>query len=288
MEAERQTRLSSCRRFTEAHIRLHPLPSQRQGRASGLNMKFGILGYGNLGKAVASALVCSGEVSVSDISVCDISGEALSLAEKEHYRVYPISELNRMIADADVLCLVVKGYVFEELAPSIDKQTLKDKLVISFMAGVTIERLAGLIGNTMQIARAMPSLAIARNEGIIAYTKLPEPVAAIFDRFGYAFEVEPENIEKVTAFSACGLGFAAYLIDAFKSAGENLGFDSDTAAHIAALTFNNACDTGNFRDTVKAVATPGGATEQGINHMEASNVYAIVSDAMQKAYKKMS
>lgn len=249
-------------------------------------MKFGIIGYGNLGKALASALLGTGDVTAQEINVCDLSKEALSLAEKEHFRVYNIEDVNQMLIEADVICLVVKSYVFEELAKTIDQSTLKGKLIISFMAGVTIEKLASLIGEA-NIARAMPSLAIAKNEGVIAYTKLPSEVETILKKFGFAFETEPENIEKVTAFASCGLGFAAYLIDAFKTAGEELGFPPDTADKIAALTFQNACDIGNFRNTVKAVATPGGATEQGIVHMHSNDVYKIISDAMQKAYEKM-
>lgn len=270
-------------------------------------MNFGIIGYGNLGKAVASALIGTGDVKARDIHICDKSIDALSIAEKERFNVYTIDSLNSLINASDVICLVVKGYVFEELAKQIDPKSLKNKLIISFMAGETIEKISSLfidaqfVGDPTDvrtgenvvfskpvIARAMPSLAIAENEGIIAYTKLPAEVAAIFDKFGYAFETEPEAIEKVTAFASCGLGFAAYLIDAFKTAGEALGFPADTAGRIAAQTFKNACDRGDFADTVKAVAVPGGATEQGINHMNNSDVFAIVAEAMQKAYMKVA
>jgi len=140
----------------------------------------------------------------------------------------------------------------------------------------------------VRLARAMPSLAIATNEGVIAYTKIPEEIAIIFNKFGFAFETEPEVIEKVMAFAACGLGYAAYLIDAFAAAGEAMGFSPDTASHIAALSFKNAGDIGNFRETVKAVATPGGATEQGVNYMDECKVYGIVAGAIQKAYERMT
>jgi len=90
------------------------------------------------------------------------------------------------------------------------------------------------------------------------------------------------------AFASCGLGFAAYLIDAFSTAGQAMGFSPDVAAQIAALTFKNACDRGDFRGTVKAVATPGGATEQGVLHMEKSKVFDIVAQAVRSAYERMA
>ena len=250
-------------------------------------MKYGIIGFGNLGKAFASALLCTGDVSANEIYVCDKSPTSLANAEKETYHTYPIEKINQMIKDTDVVCIVVKGYIFEELSKTIDKKALEGKLVISMMAGEPFEKIYSLLGD-VTLARAMPSLAIATNEGVIAYTKVPDEVSEIFSKFGFAFETEPDVIEKVMAFAACGLGYAAYLIDAFAAAGEAMGFSLETASHIAALSFKNAGDIGNFRETVKAVATPGGATEQGVNYMDVCDVYGIVAGAIQKAYERMT
>ena len=250
-------------------------------------MKFGILGFGNLGKALASALICCESVTPDEIYVCDKSSEAIEAAESKSHHAFPISQINDFIKAADIICITVKGYVFEEISKLIDKKILKDKFVISMMAGETFEDIYSLIGN-VHLARAMPSLAIATNEGVIAYTKVPDEVADIFSQFGFAFETEPDVIEKVMAFAACGLGYAAYLIDAFAAAGEAMGFSLETASHIAALSFKNAGDIGHFRETVKAVATPGGATEQGVKYMDKCGVYDIVAMAIQKAYERMT
>jgi len=250
-------------------------------------MKFGILGFGNLGKAFSAALRYTGKVMRSDIYVCDNSAEALTIAEIESYNTYTIDDVNKMIKDTDILCITVKGHVFDIISKQIDKKALKGKFVISMMAGETFEKVYSQIGK-VDLARAMPSLAIATNEGVIAYTKVPDEVAEIFQQFGFAFETEPDVIEKVMAFAACGLGYAAYLIDAFAAAGEAMGFSLETASHIAALSFKNAGDIGNFRETVKAVATPGGATEQGVNYMDKCGVYNIVAMAIQKAYERMT
>jgi len=250
-------------------------------------MKFGIIGFGNLGRAFAAAMLYTGKVMRDDIYVCDNSQEALSVAKIESYHSFEIEKINEMIKNTDIICITVKGYVFEELSKKIDKKALKGKFVISMMAGETFEKIYSLIGK-VDLARAMPSLAIATNEGVIAYTKVPDEVSEIFEKFGFAFETEPEIIEKVMAFAACGLGYAAYLIDAFAAAGEAMGFSLETASHIAALSFKNAGDIGNFRETVKAVATPGGATEQGVNYMDKCGVYNIVAMAIQKAYERMT
>jgi pyrroline-5-carboxylate reductase len=248
-------------------------------------MKIAIIGFGNLGRALAEGLVRSGTASGNDICVCAKSAETLDRAARE-YGFQATPDVNAVVRDAETVFIVVKGYVFEALAPTIDRSLLMGKTVVSFMAGVPFEKLYALLG-AVNIVRAMPSLAIAVCGGVIGYTQAPKPVEELLHKLGYAFEVPPEDIEKVTAFSGCGLGFAAYLIDAFAAAGERLGFSPEMSTKIAAQTFKNAVDRGDFKNTVKAVATKGGATEQGVLHMDACGVYSIVAGAVQKAYDRM-
>ncbi len=248
-------------------------------------MKIAIIGFGNLGHSLAEGLIKSGTSAGKDICVCDKAPEVRALAASK-YDLCVTDNVNTAIRNAEIIFLVVKSYVFEELAPAIDRDLLKGKTVVSFMAGVQFDTLYALLG-TVELVRGMPSLAIAVCDGVVAYTKAPEHVAGIFHKLGYAFEIAPEDIEKVMAFSSCGLGFAAYLIDAFAAAGEKLGFSPETCAKIAARTFKNAIDRGDYKSTVKAVATKGGATELGVMHMDASNVYEIMAEAVQKAYDKM-
>ena len=195
------------------------------------------------------------------------------------------NDINSAIKNSDVIFLTIKGWVFAEISAEIDRTLLQGKTIVSCMAGETQDSITAKIGD-VTLVRAMPSLAIAFLEGVIGYTKAPDALREIFQRFGYAKETEHENIEKFMAFSACGLGYAAYLIDAFAVAGEKMGFSIETAAEIAALTFKNAVDRGGFKNTVRAVATPGGATEQGINYMNSADVHGIVAQAMQKAYER--
>lgn len=250
-------------------------------------MKIGIIGFGNLGQALASGLVDSGCIGDGDLYVCEKDPEVRAAAAAKPYSALASEDVNFVIKNSDVVFLTVKSYVFEELSADIDRSGLAGKTVVSFMAGVSFETIYSLIGE-VALVRAMPSLAIAARDGVIGYTAAPPEVSDIFSKLGYAFETAPENIEKVMAFSSCGLGFAAYLIDAFASAGQTMGFSSGIASQIAAQTFRNAVDRGGFRETVNAVATPGGATEQGVRHMEESGVYDIMAAAVRKAYERMA
>ena len=250
-------------------------------------MNIGIIGFGNLGRALVQGLVRSGSAIPGSLFVCEKDPEGRALAGAEPYRAEASEDVNLIIDKSDVVFLTVKGYVFEELAAVIDRSKLASKIIVSFMAGVPFDRIYALIGE-VALVRAMPSLAISVCDGVIGYTESPPEVEAIFRKLGYAFRVEPGALERVTAFSGCGLGFAAYLIDAFAQAGEAMGFSPEVSARIAASTFINAAKRGDFKETVKSVATPGGATEQGVLHMGERGVRDIVGQAVQRAYDKMA
>ena len=250
-------------------------------------MKFGIIGFGNLGRALATGLLKSGCAGEGDLFICEKTPEGRSVACAGPYNAFASEDVNAVIKGADVVFLTLKSYVFEELSCLIDRELLAGKPIISFMAGVPFDRIYALLGE-VSLIRAMPSLAISVCDGVIGYTKSPPAIEEIFHKLGYAFETEPENIERVTAFSGCGLGFAAYMIDAFAAAGQTMGFSPETSAHIAALTFSNAVTRGDFKETVKSVATPGGATEQGVLYMDGRGMYDIVAQAMRKAYERMA
>ena len=250
-------------------------------------MKIGIIGFGNLGRSLASGLIMSDCVNQGELFVCESSEITREIAQNEPFYAHATADVNDVISASEIVFLTVKSYVFEELSRIIDRRALQGKTIISFMAGVPFEKIYSLIGD-VNLVRAMPSLAIASCEGVIGYTKTQPDIAEIFHKLGYAFETEPENIERVMAFSACGLGFAAYLVDAFCAAGVAMGFSQEVSTQIASMTFKNAVDRGNYRDTVNAVATKGGATEAGILYMNSHEVYNAVANAVQKAYEKMT
>ena len=250
-------------------------------------MKIGIIGFGNLGRSLTLGLIRSYSTGVGDIYVCDNDPEVLEIAKKAPYFTNASSDPVYVIKNVDVVFLVVKGYIFKEMAKSFKTHLFTGKTVVSFMAGETFEKIYSYIGK-VDLVRAMPSLAIATNDGVIGHTKTTPAITDIFNRLGYAFETEPDSIEKFMAFSACGLGYAAYLIDALSSAGQAMGFPEEACTEIATITFQNAINRGDFRQTVKAVATQGGATEAGVAHLNEIGIYNIVEDAVRIAFEKMT
>jgi len=248
-------------------------------------MRISVMGVGNLGSSLISGLRGSGVVA-EDMMILVRDGKTASAAER--FGIAATSDINEAFDFADVIFIVVKSYVFEEFLPQLKLPVASGKTVVSFMAGYPLSKLEEKLGaDGVSIVHAMPSIAIAQNSGVIGYTAAPPEVAALIRSLGYALEVSSEGIGQIMAFAACGIGFAAHLIDAFAKAGERFGFSHEEAQKIAAMTFRDALSSGDFAETVGRVATKGGATEQGILHLDSSDVEGIIATAMQKAYDRM-
>lgn len=249
-------------------------------------MKIGIIGFGHLGKALGKGLLYRNIVSENEIFVLSKSSSTQDIAEKE-YGVQVCCDINDLIRKADILFWVLKRNAFTEVCNNIQTD-ITQKINVSFMAGMTIKSMQEELGE-VSVIRAMPSIAIDKANGVIGYTNTNDVIVKeIFNKLGYAIEIEENDIEKVTAFSACGLGFAAYILNAFQLAGQNFGFTPEVCEKIVSMTFGSVIEMGNFEKTTNAVATKGGATEQGIIHFMENDIKGIINEAMNRAFTRMT
>lgn len=249
-------------------------------------MKIGIIGFGHLGKALTNGLIYKGISSKDNIYVLAKSEKTINIAKNE-YGVHVCVNINEIIKESDILFWILPSSSFSIVCDEIIGQDILNKSHVSFMAGVTIAEIKSMIGN-VHVTRAMPSIAIEKADGVIGYTEtMNEYIDNLFHELGYSFKINENDIEKVTAFAACGLGFAAYILNAFQTTGESLGFSKDISKKIISNTFISAINMGNFAETASAVATSGGATEQGIICFDENNIQDIIDSAVNRAYKKM-
>ena len=248
-------------------------------------MKIGILGYGNVGKTFAAGLVKSGFADLGEIYVYNRGAERCAEALLTGLNVCMTPA--ELFEKADLIFIAVKGFAFDEICAENDRGALLGKSVVSFMAGMTTAEIKQRLGVECEVIRIMPTLAMADLMGVSGAVKNNnEYIKRMFSSMGFYFEVEETDIEKVTAYSGCGLGFAAYLLNAYVKAGEALGFDGKTSEEITRLTFAGALKSGNYEQTVKKVATKGGATEQGVSFMNERNVEDLICGAVKSAYDK--
>lgn len=250
-------------------------------------MNIGVIGFGNLGESFVIGVLNQKIIDKRNIYVCAKSEESLVKAWSG-YGVNVSNNVNDIIRNSDIVFFVLKEQAFVSISKSIDKKVLREKIIVSFMAGIEIERIKTLLGIEKNVVRAMPSIAIKNGNGVIGYTGAKESdlvMEKIINKLGYTILMKEEDIEKITAFSACGLGFAAYVLTAFVKAGIGLGFSQSVSQSIVDQTFKSAIEMSDYSKIIATVATNGGATEHGLNFFEQNHLNNIINDAIQCSYR---
>lgn len=250
--------------------------------------KIGVIGFGNLGKAFVQGILAQKLCGREDILICAKSDETLALA-RERYGVFATSDVGRVVQESGYLVLSVKKNVFFDLAPKIHQANPENKTVVSFLPGLSIAQIREMLGADIEIVRVMPTVAISEANGLLGYTPTDDrALVALLHALGFAFETKESEIEKVTAYAACGLGFAAYLIEAYIRAGVALGFDPQTSKKIAEANFAGALKRSDYKATMREVATKGGLTEHGLAYMTQSGVEKNISAAVASVYQRIT
>lgn len=226
-------------------------------------------------------------MSNSDIYVTANSKETREKAKTE-YGVSVCLTNVELIEKSDLIFISLPLKAFYAEFNDFNHYSAEGKCFVSLMAGVTLDQLRKSLGNH-KIIRAMPNLGIENNDGVIGYTNTDdERVIELLNHLGYAFAVPEEKIEKVTAFASCGIGFSAYILNCFCEAGKNLGFSEEISHRIVENIFHNALQSTDYSKLVRSVATKGGATEAGIESFETDRISQTITDAIHKAYRRMT
>jgi len=255
-------------------------------------MKYGFLGCGNMGGALARALANV----TTDISISDRSGAAASIAE-ELSCTY--TQTRMVVSDCDRIFLAVKPHQIPDLLQSFaDDLKVRKPLLISMAAGISLDRIAQEIGDNIPVIRIMPNTPVAVSKGVIPYccnAMVQERDLQDFlqdMRYAGFWDPLPETLmDAVSALSGSGPAYAYLFMEAMADGAVACGLPRAKALRYAAETLAGAAEMliqtnlhpGQLKD---AVCSPGGSTIAGIQALEKHGFRGAVMDCITAAYQK--
>ena len=168
-------------------------------------MKLGFVGTGAITEAVVTGLM----KSRSDISAIVVSprsaGRCIPTGRDVSDRAR--GRDNQDVVDsADIVFLAVRPQIAEEVVKAL--RFREQQQVVSFIAAVQIEALAGWIGVPVTITRTIPLPFVAELRGATAIYPPNEQVAELFSSLGTA--VQAENLKQYDLFGAASALMATY------------------------------------------------------------------------------
>lgn len=259
--------------------------------------KFGFIGTGNMGSALARAVRKS--VDGSDIMLADSSAaKAYSLAEELGCRA---ADNKAVAAEAQYIFLGVKpqmmSKMLSEIAPVLAARS--DRFVLVTMAaGLKIAQYTEMLGTKYPIIRIMPNTPVSIGEGVILYSvnddvfmdEISEFSAAL-SKAGMVDLIDEGLIDAASALSGCGPAFVYIFAEAMADAAVECGLPRAKAIEYAARTISGAGKlitvSGRHPAELKdAVCSPGGTTIAGVHALENDGFRAAAMDAVKAAFDK--
>ncbi len=185
--------------------------------------KIHFIGGGQMAEAIIRALINAKKAAPRDFSVFDVDPDRRAFLQKT-YGVETTLTSQAGLSAADLIVIAVRPQ--DDLAgvgKAIKQGAGADAVVVSIVAGVTLARLAELVGGSRAIARVIPNTLTDTGFGYsgVALNEhaRPEQVDAFLNGFGKAQHLEERLIDIFTGFSVAGPNYIYYFIESFVDAG---------------------------------------------------------------------
>lgn len=254
------------------------------------NKKIGFIGTGKMGEALIKGILHARLVPSGSIYASDMDHVKLHVLEKE-LKINICKENCDAVINSDILIIAVKPLTVPAVINEI-KSSIKNQLVISIAAGVTIDTYEKNLPIGTKVIRIMPNIAAIVKEAASAIcpgsavSKDDTAIAStIFNAIGRTVILQENLMDAVTGLSGSGPAYIFMIIEALADGGVHEGLDRNTSKLLAAQTvlgaakmvLEGANHTGELKDMV---TSPGGTTIRGLRVMEEQGIRIAMMNAV--------
>jgi pyrroline-5-carboxylate reductase len=250
-------------------------------------MRVGFVGSGNMAAGLArgwaaardeqgapeAMLFADADPAKAEALAKEVGGEALTG--------------NVAVADgADLVVLAVKPNILDEVAPDLLQAGTP---VLSILAGTTIETLHRALPG-IDLIRVMPNLGAQLRQAVLCVVYAEkvgsaerERVAGLLSLVGDVIELDEELIDAATAIMGCSPGYLALMAEVLVEAGVREGLTQEQALRMVARSMSATGGLLDLHDPgalKRAVASPGGMTEAGLDALEERKIQETLNAAV--------
>ena len=254
-------------------------------------MKYGFIGCGNMGGAIAKAL----SQNTKDILITDRSGKAKALAEELGITYGSVEEA----AACDNVFLGVMPHMMQGVLAPLQGILAENKpLLITMAAGLEIAKIEAFAGTKLPVIRIMPNTPTAIGKGVIPYccnnlVNADTLADWLVDMApcGLLDNLAESQIDAASALSGSGPAYMYLFLEALADGAVACGLPRAKAIAYAAATMEGAAKmlltTGAHPGALKdAVCSPGGSTIEGLRVLEERSFRAAAMECVAAAYRR--
>jgi pyrroline-5-carboxylate reductase len=188
---------------------------------------------------------------------------------------------------ADLVVLAVKPNRLEEAAPELGEA----REVVSVLAATPLERLRAALPGAENVLRVMPNVGVEVRKGILcAVGSATDMTWMKMAVLGLIVEIGEEEFDAATAVMGCSPAYLALAVEAIAEAGVAGGLDPELSRQLVVETAVGTAELLRSHDPAalrKAVASPGGSTERGLEALDREGARRAFEAAVQASLERM-
>ncbi len=264
------------------------------------NKKIAFIGGGNMGKSLIGGILKAGFAKENITVATPIAEEVATL--QQNLGINGTTSNTEAASTADIIVLAVKPQVMQvALTAMTEKVTdFSNKLIISVMAGVTVERIASILPKANRIIRAMPNTPALIGYGMAglfasatATAEDKEFAQTMFGSCGkYQWVSEEHGLSDITGLSGSGPAYFFLFMECMVNKAKELGYSEEFARDlITQLALGSVQMVIHNQDKTiaqlrEAVTSKGGTTYEALQVFKQRDLNGITSDAIDACIKR--
>ncbi len=257
---------------------------------------FGFIGVGNMGGALASAVLK--KLDPKEVYVADNAAEKTERFAREYGAV--VSTPAEIARVCKYIVLGVKpqmlASLMTELAPILRERAHGEFALVSMAAGISISSIEYMCDRAVPVIRIMPNTPAAVGEGMILACMnefiSDEEYAFFADAFaaaGRLDKIKEKHIDAASVVSGCGPAFMYMFMEGLVEAGKKLGLDEKSARLYAEQTMRGAATLAmsselSLEQLRINVCSPGGSTIEGVKVFQEKDMNDMIFEALKASY----
>jgi len=258
-------------------------------------VKIAFVGAGSMAEAIFRGLIEREVASPQQLYVMNRTNQERMEQLHAQYGVHATNEAlirDAYIREADVVVLCMKPKDVETSFAALKPLLREEQLLVSVIAGLTIDKIERLLVTRMPIVRTMPNTSSTIGLGAtgMCFSSTVTPANQqlaidIFEAVGIVSVIEEAKMEILTGVSGSGPAYVYYLMEAMTKAGIEGGLSEETARELTLQTVLGAAhmvkitgeDPAELR---RKVTSPNGATHASIQVLDQYDFGEAVSRAV--------
>ena len=262
-----------------------------------MTIKIGVIGFGNIAKAIISPLLDTKLINPEDIYCLVNSKESLENIKKNFKYDVNIfqadSKESNLIWDCQVKLLSVKPQQLKEIS-ELDKHKKNENLLVSILAGVSLDKLIQKFPNH-RCVRVVTNIPITVGKGLtgIAWGEdisedQKQFTKKLFKNSSKIYEFTEDYLDTFLALTSSGPAIIALIIEALSDGGLSGGLQKKLSEELVmemilgtiSLIKQNNLTTADLKNMV---TSPGGTTISALRVLENKNLRSALIESIVSA-----